>query len=666
MALSQQLIQSGRGIAGSAYFTAGMSSAADPMFIDDRSYRASMNTVNRGGVVQTRPGYRTLLEFPDGKAQGTKFFKPVGSAPYIATAIGGSVYATKAPFRTYSVLPNISFLPGAKNVYWEVATKAVQRKDDGTLEAIAPKKVLVMQDGGYSCAAYWDGGTSRHLNPAPAAILSAALTDGKVSSIDVIAGGGGYTVAPVLKIDAPPATGTSRQATATAVLKSGAVFEVVITDAGAGYETVPNVVVEGSSERSETPLGGPMCWSGDRLWVARDNKLFASDISDPLSFVENAYAAEGGFFLLPERIVAMAEIPALEIPQLLVFTETQTWIFQSGIRDRSTWKATPYFQRQLFPDIGAASHRAVCSQYGLIWWFSMTGLTNMNAAAQSRISSELLAKDAEMAVSKGNLSPCVDRVAMAAFENYLLCSVPSGHRYNHHTWVMDASVVASLQGSSGPAWNSYWTGTRPVEWTKGPVDGVLRIFHLSVDQDGKNRLWEAFTPDRADNTLPVTCFVETKTHNDFSQKATGLDLKKFLFAELNFAELVGNVSAAVYWSGTRGRYKRIATFDFVASEGPYQLGHDVDTTRAGYLPQTRIVRTPAVQPKVDECSVCGTESRRLDNVDFGYSLLVVWSGRAALRSYRLFADPEEESGTGAAISTLTETGPKIVEGSLCG
>src|SRR5213080_1704614 len=45
---------------------------------------------------------------------------------------------------------------------------------------------------------------------------------------------------------------------------------------------------------NETVLGFQMEWVGSRLWVARDNEIFASDIFDPLHFTETQYLAEGG------------------------------------------------------------------------------------------------------------------------------------------------------------------------------------------------------------------------------------------------------------------------------------------------------------------------------------------------------------------------------------
>jgi hypothetical protein len=642
MALAQQLLADGRGVNGSAFFTAGMSSAADPIFLDDRAYRSSMNTVNRGGLVQTRPGYRQLLRLPDGRLQGCRYYRTLDGAPHLVSGVDGYLYASAAPFSGWSQLLGVRFARGARQLYWESAIKSVQREADGSLTTIAPRRLLLVQDG-FTRAAVWDGATARHLDPSPAATAEATLEAGVVAGIEVTYAGAGYAEAPQVVIEPPEEGGT--QARARAQVLAGRVTAVFIDDPGSGYVQAPRVYFSGAETKNETPIGGPMCWSGDRLWVAQGNRVYASDISDPLSFTENIYAAEGGFFVFPEPVVGMAEPPGLETPQLLVFTNTQTWVLQSGLRDRAQWKSPSNgspFQRVLFPNIGLAGHRAVVAQYGLLWWFSMTGLTNLNAAAQSRLSSELLAKDAEMASSKGNLSPNVGDVALGAFENYLLCSAPSGDRYNRHTWVMDGSVATTLSASSGPAWNSVWTGTRPVEWAAGPVGGVQRIFYASKDFDGHNRIWEAFVPDRKDGSVPVTSFLETKTHIEFSPKATGLDLKRFVFAELHFSEIVGDLSVAVYWAGTRG------TWQFKAAIGAWQDDQEVElgTDVGGYAPQSRVFRTPAIEAKKLVGSVQNIESPRLDQVDIGYSLLVVWTGRAALRAYRIFVDPEQEKGTG--------------------
>jgi hypothetical protein len=407
---------------------------------------------------------------------------------------------------------------------------------------------------------------------------------------------------------------------------------------------------------SEIPLGLWMKWSGDRLWVGRDDQLFASDIADPLSFTETEYLAEGGSFRINGNITALAEVSSVDTPQLLVFTASSTTSVQSNIRDRALWKTTDNFQRTLLPDVGCVSGRAIATQYGQLWWMTTTGITSLNAALSSRVSSELVFRDTEMAVSKGNLSPNIEKIAAASFENYLLFSMPSGDLYNRHTWVMDQSVMDSLNGKAAAAWNGVWTGTRPVEWSGGVINGVRRVFHVSKDFDGKNRLWEAFIPSREDNGQPITCYVETKSHANFHEEAQGLDIKTFRFAELEFTEISGTLDIKVYWAGLRGNYKQLTTFRFVSPDDSINNSRtfNLDSNLFSYRPQSRTVRTTEVLDDSKTDGQCGIESDIPARHDRAFSLLIVWSGKAALRSYRVFARKYDESGVGARGGEVEE------------
>ncbi len=420
----------------------------------------------------------------------------------------------------------------------------------------------------------------------------------------------------------------------------------------------------------ETPLGGPMAWSGGRLWVAYKNQLVPSDIDNPLSFREARILAQNGIFFTGEDITGLAEISGLATPQLIAFTEAKSLLFQSGQRDRTKWSSliTPPFQSVLFPEIGCVSHESIVSQYGKLWWMTHTGLTNFDAAQQAFITSALSPQDVEMASSKGNVSPNIEDICTFSFENYLGVSVPSGDKRNRHTWVMDKTASVNLNQPGLPAWDGVWTGTNPKQWMSGVSSNTKRIFHVSNDADGANRLWEAFIPDRLDNGLPITSYLETKTHISFSDKATGLDLKKIIRAEVVFDEIFGDVAATIYWCGTRGRYKKLAEYNFKATEGSLQAGVEVglDTIIEGYRPQTRTVRTPSLDTlKVSaECSSCGVESKKLDRLDVGFSLLIVWSGRAGVRSYRIWADPEQERSEGDCADQ-TETTEHVVVDNFC-
>lgn len=407
----------------------------------------------------------------------------------------------------------------------------------------------------------------------------------------------------------------------------------------------------------ETPVGLWMKWSGDRLWVVRGNQLFAGDIGNPLAFTETEYLAEGGSFRLPDDGTGLAEIPSLDgNPPLLCFTQDRALLFRSGIRDRTLWKETDGFQQPLFDSIGCVSGRTIATQYGRLWWMSLSGWIDLNSALASKQSSELVYRDTEMAASKGNLSPNIEFSAAVAFENYLLCSVPSGDLYNRHTWVMDQSVLDAVNSRSGAAWNGVWTGTRPVQWSAGPVNGVPRCFHLSRDFDGRNRLWEAFIPSREDNGQPITCYVETKAHANFHQEAQGLDLKTFRFAELEFTDISGTLDIKVYWAGLRGNYRQLTVFRFVAPNNTItsEQTFTIDSSLFSSRPQSRLVRTTEVVDNTKVEPQCGIESELPPRHDRAFSLLIVWSGRAALRSYRVFARKYDESGVGARRGVIEE------------
>lgn len=591
MAIAQQLLSSGRGIAGSAFFYDGMSSAVDPMSISDRAYRSAENVLHRGGAVKTRPGYRQIFTFPAGKLQGLSYFRPISGEGGVVVAVAGKLYQSSYPFLSYIQIPNVQLYKFAERVWFSVTTRSSQHNSDGTVQAVEPKRTLIVQDGGYTRAAYWDGVSSGHSDP------------------------------------------------------------TVVTDSS------DNVLSAG------IPLGGPIAWSGNRLWSAQGNKLFSGDISDPLSFTENQYAGEGGFFAFDDDVVALAEVPSLANPSLVVFTNSSTWQVQSNITNRANWSTTANFKTTIFPDIGCTSQRSVVAQNGMLWWMTPTGLTNINSAVQSRTSSELSPKDAPMAVSKSNTSPDLSSVAVGKYENFILCSVPNGSKLNRHTWVLDQSVDEAGAQSS---WAGVWTGTQPVEWASGLFGGIPRVVHISVDYDGKNRLWEAFVPDRKDNGSEIECFVETKTHVDFDPKATGLDLKKFVFAEVTFVDIAGEVDVSVYWAGTLGKYKKLADYILVSSEGSLSAAAEV-TSELGvstYRPQKRILRLPEVLKNPSaECTSLGLESKHSDWVDTGFSLLIRWTGRASLQSYRIFSDPYQELGTGSAA--FVEAAPRVLDGVVC-
>jgi hypothetical protein len=385
-----------------------------------------------------------------------------------------------------------------------------------------------------------------------------------------------------------------------------------------------------------------MRWLGDRLWVARDSELFASDINNPTSFIEDVYLATVRAFSFSSPITALARNPTIEFAQLVVFTEDSTSIVQAGIRDRTQWPITPDMQKEIFPKIGCKSQRSVIDQQGMLWWYSGLGLTSLDAATNSKLTSKMPYRDTEMMESKARLSEDLSGVACASFENYILCSVPYGDILNRHTWVMDNSVRQNYMEDSPPTWNSFWTGTRPVEWVVTEIHGKERVFYISADYDGVNRLWEAFTPDRRDEFCPISWWFETRGY--FGPPSEVLRRKSFRYADVYLSEMVGDVDIGIFWAGARrGKYKRIFTQRLTATEGCFRpdMTITMNTKIFAFKKQSRTVRTEDAKDLIENQteSSCGVESPWGEFFDEAFQILVAGSGPCAVDCVKMVYEP---------------------------
>lgn len=393
-----------------------------------------------------------------------------------------------------------------------------------------------------------------------------------------------------------------------------------------------------------TPQGRAMAWSGGRLWVSRDNEVWASDYANPLSFVEQYYLGGTDSFLVSGRVTAMTEIEGTGNPQLLVFTENTTTAVQSNVRNRNLWLQTPNFVRTLFPSTGCVSHRSIRKQFGQLWWYSQHGLTNFDVATAENISSAFVVADNEMTASKSAVGSREGSIATGTLGNYLLVSVPYGGRLNKHTWCLDQSVIQTIQGRTPPAWSGVWTGFNAVEWANLVVDSKERTF--AAITDGTQVQVIEFLADRhRDSGQDIECAVELRvmTHNSDA-------LRELKQAELFFSELKGEIDVVAHWRGlARGPYKQCLSARVLAGEGNItpELVIDADTPLFAMRSQSRRLWTEEIAlQEPDEFTSCGIESEHKEQFDHGFNLLVSWSGIAALRSVRMGVYPEAERDTG--------------------
>jgi hypothetical protein len=559
----------------------GMKSDSDPGQLPIGYYWAGVNTLNLGGAISCRPGYRCLITFPKGNLQGSAIFRPQIGNEQMMVAVDGVIYVAEWPFLEFRILTNVQFSPYAKQIFWKLTSQSARRLStdfSSAIEVIPPRVVMFMQDGGSTAPAWYDGANSGHIR----------------------------------------------------------------------------------DHEFETPAGGPMEWVGDRLWVGKGNQVFASDIGNPFSFREQVYLGSNTSFYFVGDVTAMVKTPSIESPQLMIFTDSNGSLIQANIRNRDLWPQTDNFQMEII-QIGCPSQQGVISHYGRIVWMANQGMIFFDPATSGKITSRLPVRDNEMLVSKIRLNEDLSGVTIGAFGQYLCVSVPAESLFNKHTWVLNHASLATLNDDSGPSWAGYWLGTRPVSWMFGDIVGTERIFHVSADEDGENRLWEAFIPDRLDNGCPITWAVETRGYFGQTTQARKLPGSRCRMAWADVA-LVGieeDLDLGIFYApGVRGAYIPILNKRISVEKGSLSFDQEIDMTTDlfAFKPQSRVARTEdANQMSLTvETGSCGLESEDNENIDESFQLMIVGHGPATIRWIRPFAFAVSEDFSGDPDACLDE------------
>lgn len=404
-----------------------------------------------------------------------------------------------------------------------------------------------------------------------------------------------------------------------------------------------------------TPQGTHMAWAGNRLWVAQQEKLFASDIGNPLSFREQSYNTLGGltYFLLPGNCTGLAVLPgqsqSIKSP-LLAFTDSTTTLLRANVLNRELWLTLEDFQSLIFPTVGCVAPGSIVSANGLLWWFAEHGLTRIDAARFSQESGQLRYMDAEM-VRAFPVGRQWARAVSANVKNWLLFSVPHSGVGNDHTWLLDLAPLGRLSGSANPVWVSVWTGLQVVQWASVTWRGSQRLFALVRGQDGIPRIYEGLGPPGRDDGVDFPWVLETR---GFSSQTAGI--KRFRFAEIHLGGIRGNLTGKVSWAGVnRGTWKTLTEFDFKAAEGNILAGRPMTELKA-WAPQERRFRTPDVismdLPAGDPDGAEGprnTLDTSIESEDTAFQLRLEGSGRVEFLRLRVFMEALREETFGAPV-----------------
>ena len=415
-----------------------------------------------------------------------------------------------------------------------------------------------------------------------------------------------------------------------------------------------------------TPSGGPMKWVGDRLWVSSNDMLLASDISNPFSFRENVYLGGQSGFFFKHPITAMARTPSIEAPQLMVFTAENGTLMQANIRDRNLWPTTLNFQEEVV-QVGCSSHRSVLSHFGQLIWFSPAGVAFFDPATSGKLTARLPTRDVEMLEDKVRLNDDLSMAASGRFGQFIMLSVPSEDTYNRTTWVINHASFTSMSDDSGPCWNGYWLGTRPVQWLTGQIGNQERAFHISKDEDGKNRLWETFQPNRLDNGCPITWALFTRGY--FGQTAAVTPKPpgskcRLKWVDVAMSGIEEDLDLGVmYAGGMSGSFQPTFISKLTAERGSlsFDLTLDAESSIFSFKPQSRTIRTQDADEQVSsESGACPVEKNDRDNIDTNFQLLITGQGPATIRWIRPVAIMANEDLSGNPEACEDEKGKRAV------
>jgi hypothetical protein len=155
---------------GDATFFPGQNSSLDPSQLPPGYYARGMNIVNRGGILQCRPGYRCVFALPEGNLQLLVRFQPKAGSPVLVMAVDGLLYVSEYPYKTYTQLSGVALSPTARQLYAEQAEQAIERNADGSLSFISPRNILIIQDGALTKPVIFDGGSASHWIPFRSAV----------------------------------------------------------------------------------------------------------------------------------------------------------------------------------------------------------------------------------------------------------------------------------------------------------------------------------------------------------------------------------------------------------------------------------------------------------------------------------------------------------------
>jgi hypothetical protein len=588
-------ITQGRLMSVDAGWMSGMNSVRYPWFLRQDQYRRGVNVVNRGGVIQTRPGFRMRLTLPEGNLQGMVHFQVTKNGrrdEYLVFAVDGKIYFSPFPLvqpRLWEQfrLKNLQFDPSVDMIYFAVAQKTVTTAPDQTLQIVPSHNVLMIQDG-VGPAAYWDGEEDRHL------IEAAPSLETPTGTWMTFSGGRLWVARENVLLASDLFDPTKFSERVEGEGRGDFAFPKNITGLAnfIGNDRL-EVVVVFTDERSEIVLSG-----------IRDRTQWATTQGMQSVLFPSTGCVAG---------------------RSIVFQAGLMWWYSSGGLVASDSAASTNLTSQInYRDAEMAfSKQFLSDDQSMICGLSFENYLLLSMPIGQNLNSETFVLDySPMSEFASEKIPAWSGVWTGIRPVQWASPVIEGKR---RAFAASVDYKALSDGSHNHIWEAF----------------------MPEREDTYFELGSDFTT--TDFSRPIFCEFETRLMGD------GHDLKSFQYADISLIEIAGDAYVVADYRGTRGAYKPVLCKRIIAPITAISSGANVPDDQLGIFDglkkQSRRVMTENALPS-DGCPTC--ESEYSENIDKAFSVLVRWCGQMAIESIRVFMEPWAERAEGRCEEDETQ------------
>jgi hypothetical protein len=564
----------------------GCDSLLYPTDLMQGCYAWSVNAINRGGIIQTRPRRKRLFSIPGIRAQGMVEFLTLTQTQYLVWAIDGLIYYSQYPFNVINLIPNLSFSPNAVQIYFCAQVQAAQYTP-GMVGAPAdiieilptPINYLFIQDG-VSSPGWWDGTTAyQPFAPNLSAIANATTSVGVPIGGPMVASGGRLWVASGRNVYASDYVIPTQFREGTYLAEtSGFQFPRIVTSMLQAPQNSGTFVFtdRGIYTLQSNILNRP-------AW--QTTPLFQNTITEEFGCVapfSPVYQHGLPWLWTAKGLLSMDMAFQTTISNVIYTRDGEMRRSKAKLSPTVTGVCTGMFENMMLVAVPHAS------QYNRHTWVMDGGIApKLNQAA----------------------GLCWTGVWTGTYPVQFATIIYSGVEHNYELSYSNGYMLAGSQLQPISIWENFLT---------------------MVQND--------------DGITPVRSQFETRMF-----RMPNDEMMQACFVEVLISNLSGIATLSFSIGGIAGLYNLLSTSTFRADVGPffnpammtiyYGFPGFVDTVIESYRPQNRYARSTETIIESNPNSAHIIEVGYSDYIDKGFQILLEWSGNLAIRGVKFYYRP---------------------------